>query len=407
MSLFALVAWLSCARGLAALSTCQTLDMEMYRLRRIEAIRGQILSKLQLSSAPEPSDLPDEVPTEVMVLYNSTREVIREQARLQVSVCESEHSEVEYYAKEMYRLDVLPGSYRENMLISTSLYNPYFRLLHFDVSGLERNFSSLFRAQFRVFRLQHQKARVSEQRIELYQVLKGRDPASPTQRYIESRVVRPRSRGEWLSFDVTHTVRDWLLHRDRNLGLKLSVHCPCCTFIPLTNSIVPNKSEELEVRFAGNRPEQHRDRVRMRADYRMKTPHLLFTFLPPSRLNPRSGKSRGKRAVPGGACSRNVREECCLRNLYVDFRKDLGWKWIHEPKGYRANLCAGPCPYLWSSDTMHGKVLNLYSSRNPQASPAPCCVAQDLNPLAVVYYVGRTAKVAQLSDMSVKTCQCR
>uniref|UniRef100_A0A4W3GUF0 Transforming growth factor beta n=1 Tax=Callorhinchus milii TaxID=7868 RepID=A0A4W3GUF0_CALMI len=384
MSLFALVAWLSCARGLAALSTCQTLDMEMYRLRRIEAIRGQILSKLQLSSAPEPSDLPDEVPTEVMVLYNSTREVIREQARLQVSVCESEHSEVEYYAKEMYRLDVLPGSYRES-----NLYNPYFRLLHFDVSGLERNFSSLFRAQFRVFRLQHQKARVSEQRIELYQVLKGRDPASPTQRYIESRVVRPRSRGEWLSFDVTHTVRDWLLHRDRNLGLKLSVHCPCCTFIPLTNSIVPNKSEELEVRFAGNRPEQHRDRL---AVWSLCHPlRLLSHPLTPSHLtNPAANL-----------------QECCLRNLYVDFRKDLGWKWIHEPKGYRANLCAGPCPYLWSSDTMHGKVLNLYSSRNPQASPAPCCVAQDLNPLAVVYYVGRTAKVAQLSDMSVKTCQCR
>lgn len=38
---------------------------------------------------------------------------------------------------------------------------------------------------------------------------------------------------------------------ENNLGLKLGIHCPCCTFIPSTNNIVPNKSEELEALFAG------------------------------------------------------------------------------------------------------------------------------------------------------------
>lgn len=38
---------------------------------------------------------------------------------------------------------------------------------------------------------------------------------------------------------------------ENNLGLKLGVHCPCCTFVPSTNNIVPNKSEELEALFAG------------------------------------------------------------------------------------------------------------------------------------------------------------
>lgn len=31
----------------------------------------------------------------------------------------------------------------------------------------------------------------------------------------------------------------------------MGVHCPCCTFVPSTNNIVPNKSEELEALFAG------------------------------------------------------------------------------------------------------------------------------------------------------------
>lgn len=53
---------------------------------------------------------------------------------------------------------------------------------------------------------------------------------------------------------------------------------------------------------------------------------------------------------------RNVQDNCCLRPLYIDFKRDLGWKWIHEPKGYNANFCAGACPYLWSSDTQHSRV---------------------------------------------------
>lgn len=53
---------------------------------------------------------------------------------------------------------------------------------------------------------------------------------------------------------------------------------------------------------------------------------------------------------------RNVQDNCCLRSLYIDFKKDLGWRWIYEPKGYEANFCAGACPYLWSADTQHTKV---------------------------------------------------
>lgn len=47
---------------------------------------------------------------------------------------------------------------------------------------------------------------------------------------------------------------------------------------------------------------------------------------------------------------------CCLRSLYIDFRRDLNWKWIHEPKGYKANFCAGNCPYLWSANNHYNMV---------------------------------------------------
>ncbi|XP_072101869.1 transforming growth factor beta-2 proprotein-like [Mobula birostris] len=395
------------AQGAGALSTCQVLNPEMYRSRRLEAIRGQILSKLQLSEAPDLDDLPDDVPLEVALLYNSTRDQLREDARRRAVLCQATSS-MQYYAQQMYRMDMVPASFQENM-ISTSLYNPYFRLVNFDLAILERNVSQLAKVQFRLFRIRHQKAKVAEQRIEVYQVLKGRDPASPAHRYIESRVVRPRAAGEWLSFDVTETISEWLLQRDRNQGLKISVHCPCCTFITSSNNIVPNRTEELEARFAGIDDDPYRDYSSERLEElaAFRTPHLLFTLLQPPRSSPSSNQLRRKRATDGHSCSKTVEEECCLHQLYVDFRRDLDWKWIREPRGYKANFCGGPCPYFWSTDILYGKILNLYSFRNPEASAAPCCVASDLDSLAVMYYVGRNPKVAKLSDMAVQSCKCR
>lgn len=126
-----------------------------------------------------------------------------------------------------------------------------------------------------------------------------------------------------------------------------------------------------------------------------------------------------------------------MRPLYINFRQDLGWRWIHQPEGYYANFCSGPCPYLRSADTTHSSVrqsatthdsvesvwgnviadpyllplflpqlLSLYNTLNPEASASPCCVPQDLEPLTILYYVGRSPKVEQLSNMVVKSCKC-
>ncbi|XP_009576555.1 PREDICTED: transforming growth factor beta-2, partial [Fulmarus glacialis] len=295
--------------------------------------------------------------------------------------------------------------------IPPSYYSLYFRIVRFDVSAMEKNASNLVKAEFRVFRLQNSKARVSEQRIELYQVLKSKELSSPGQRYIDSKVVKTRAEGEWLSFDVTEAVHEWLHHRDRNLGFKISLHCPCCTFVPSNNYIIPNKSEELEARFAGIDDYTYssgdvKALKSNRKKYSGKTPHLLLMLLPSYRLESQQPSRRKKRALDAAYCFRNVQDNCCLRPLYIDFKRDLGWKWIHEPKGYHANFCAGACPYLWSSDTQHSRVLSLYNTINPEASASPCCVSQDLEPLTILYYIGKTPKIEQLSNMIVKSCKC-
>ncbi|XP_041844116.1 transforming growth factor beta-2 proprotein [Melanotaenia boesemani] len=401
---------LDLAAVVLSLSTCSTLDVEQFRKKRIEAIRGQILSKLKLTSPPEDFPEPEAVSRDIVAIYNSTRDLLQEKANERAATCERQRSEEEYYAKEVHKIDMQPAYPAENV-ISPTHFNPYFRRLTFDVSSLEKNASNLVKAELRIFRFQNTQAQVSEQRIELYQILGPKDMTSPTQRYIDSKVVRTQTEGEWLSFDVTEAVSEWLNHRDRNSGFKISLHCPCCTFVQSNNYIIPNKSEELEARFAGiddsliNGGDLKVFKKQQNSAY---TPHLLLMMLPSYRLESQTlhKNHRSKRALDSAYCSRNVQDNCCLRSLYIDFKKDLGWKWIHEPKGYEANFCAGACPYLWSSDTQHSRVLGLYNAINPQASASPCCVSQDLEPLTILYYIGKTPKIEQLSNMKVKSCKC-
>ncbi|KAG9272555.1 transforming growth factor beta-2-like [Astyanax mexicanus] len=412
INLFLLVLKLSVSAE--GFSTCHSYDLDEHKSKRIEAVRGQILSKLRIRAPPDPASapVPDAVPVEVMLLYNSTKELLKERKRQAEAACERESSEEDYYAKEVQRVDMLPQR-ADNNAIGPQAHSPYFRVVRFDITNVDRNSSTLMKAEFRIFRVQNTHARATEQRVEVNQILKPDDVTGASQRYIDSRTVQPQAKGAWLSVDVTETVKEWMAFREKNLGLKLSVHCPCCTFVPSTNNIVPNKSEELEARFAGVDDDLMRQNRRTGAtkgqiEFSTKTPHLILTLLPTDRLDNPSKKTRKKRAAADTTtCSRNADQSCCLRSLYIDFRRDLNWKWIHEPKGYRANFCAGNCPYLWSADNHYNMILPLYNKMNPEASASPCCVPQDLEPLTIVYYLGRTPKVEQLSNMVVKSCKCR
>lgn len=130
------------------------------------------------------------------------------------------------------------------------------------------------------------------------QILQKDNPKAK-QRYIGGKNVLTKGTPEWVSFDVTETVREWLLYRrewdasefpriapysrsfqlgrvpfemrdtvprggnvgslypsalvspsETNLGLEISVHCPCHTFRP-NGDIIENANEVLEVRFEG------------------------------------------------------------------------------------------------------------------------------------------------------------
>lgn len=101
---------LECLCSAFALSTCKTVDMDLMKRKRIEAIRGQILSKLKLSSPPEvevPESQP--LPDDIRALYNSTLQFIQELAHEEPP--EAPHDD--YYAKEVHKFDMLLPTHGE------------------------------------------------------------------------------------------------------------------------------------------------------------------------------------------------------------------------------------------------------------------------------------------------------
>uniref|UniRef100_A0A8C2SV99 Transforming growth factor beta 1 n=2 Tax=Coturnix japonica TaxID=93934 RepID=A0A8C2SV99_COTJA len=179
----------------------------------------------------------------------------------------------------------------------------------------------------------------TEQRLELYQVY-----GNNSWRYLHGRSVRATPEDEWLSFDVTDSVQQWLSGTDPLGVFKLSVHCPCEP---------GHVAEEMRISIEGF--EQQRGDMQSIARKHRRVPYVVAMALPADRAN-QLHSTRRRRGLDADYCFGTDEENCCVRPLYIDFRQDLGWKWVHEPKGYFANFCMGPCPYIWSADTQYTKV---------------------------------------------------
>uniref|UniRef100_A0A670Z0L4 TGF-beta propeptide domain-containing protein n=1 Tax=Pseudonaja textilis TaxID=8673 RepID=A0A670Z0L4_PSETE len=100
----------------SAFSMCQDLDFEAARTRRIQAVRGQILSKLQLETPPKEEGVPHPLPHEVMLLYNSTREPVRRMVTCERRRSTALHEDEEYYAKEVRRVEMLAFGHADSKM---------------------------------------------------------------------------------------------------------------------------------------------------------------------------------------------------------------------------------------------------------------------------------------------------
>ncbi|XP_041850881.1 transforming growth factor, beta 1a [Melanotaenia boesemani] len=356
--------------NVSGMSTCKTVDMEMVKKKRIEAIRSQILSKLRLPKAPEPDESGDKeaIPTDLLSLYNSTKDMLTEQeAEIQKP---TEQVEEEYFAKVVHQFNMTKKNVTDNS-----------RTMYFNISAIRSSvgdYRLLTSADLRL--LIKSPSIPDKQRVELYYSTKT------SVHYHASHFISNIMRDKWISFDVTKPLRTWLEDSEDEQSFQLRVFCECGE--PVSNFQF----------FISGITNGRGDTATMNA-MTEKHPYILTMSIPQnmsSHLNSR--KKRSTTSAPT--------ENCSVKPLYINFRKDLGWKWIHQPTGYYANYCMGSCTFIWNAENKYSQILALYQHHNPGASAQPCCVPQTLQSLPIIYYVGRQHKVENLSNMIVSSCKC-
>ncbi|XP_072524777.1 transforming growth factor, beta 1a [Salminus brasiliensis] len=359
------------------MSTCKTLDLEVVRKKRIEAIRGQILSKLRMAKEPEPEEgeTGTDIPETIMSLYNSTVE-LSEEWKNKTTPDFLPEDEEEYFAKEVHKFIMTHTDNQSSQL--------FFNMT--EMRNSIADYRLLSKAELRLRIKSPTIAPGSEQRLELYQGQGGQE------HYLDYHIISNELDDRWISFDVTATLRSWLqsqgAEKEQNFELKL--YCGCGE---------PEQTFNFQISGVHKKRGDRSDLAN-----RMVKPYIL-AMSSPSDGNTHVSTRRKRSTGTDEACDEKT-ETCCKRKLYIDFRKDLGWKWIHKPKGYFADYCMGSCTYIWNTENKYSQILALYKHHNPGASAQPCCVPQVLDPLPIIYYVGRQHKVEHLSNMAVRSCKC-
>ncbi|XP_077995713.1 transforming growth factor beta-2 proprotein-like [Glandiceps talaboti] len=404
-TLLAAIAVISLCLQVVTPQSCD-LDADQFKTKRIEAIRKQILVKLGLPVAPV-IDVPDVVPEDVIAMYNETKQLLKEQGSGQNDKCPvGDDDDDNQYATEVIRCEQetdWPES--DDPYAIPKQDAGYSSFIQFDLSPLEDvDFGALTKAEIRLYQIPNTRASTASQRVELYQLQPpplGSDV--PGGRLLDTTVINPSS-GGWITFDVTTVAKQWMIIPESNMGVELTVHCPGFKFDTDSEKLVHHDVEKLQVVIAGT-PKQDeltitpekggrgRGDIPVDESYEGKNPYLLaFT------KSPQANKRRKRRSLDASHCfSEPSLDKCCLRQLYVDFENDLGWKWIHSPKGYYANYCGGSCPHISSPDSHY---------YNRHASPAPCCVPKTFESFTMLYYAGGKPKVSQLTDMVLTSCRC-
>uniref|UniRef100_A0A3B3E144 Transforming growth factor beta n=1 Tax=Oryzias melastigma TaxID=30732 RepID=A0A3B3E144_ORYME len=350
--------------NVSSMSTCKTVDQEIIKKKRIEAIRSQILSKLRMAKAPEPEEAgeKEEIPTNLLSLYNNTKDMLKEQQTEVKTVVSSEQEEEEYFAKALNKFNITNKT-------STAKH----KTMIFNMSEIRESVgdsSLLTRAELRM--LIKNPRILEEERVELYY------SSGTTFRYHTSQFITNALKNKWLSFDVTEPLRTWLRQTENKQIFQLRPFCDC-------------EKPNTTFSFFISGMETSRVDTGQLLTLTDQVPYILTMSIPQNMSSHLT--SRKKRSTDSADTCTAQTETCCMQSLYIDFRKDLGWKWIHKPTGYYANYCKGSCSYIWNAENKYSQILALYKHHNPGASAQPCCVPQTLEPLPILYYVGRQHKV--------------
>uniref|UniRef100_A0A5F9DID7 TGF-beta propeptide domain-containing protein n=1 Tax=Oryctolagus cuniculus TaxID=9986 RepID=A0A5F9DID7_RABIT len=211
-----LLLWLAVlmpGRLAAGMPSRSATDMKLPK-QQIEAVRAPVLPKVGLSRTLNKREVPPgPVPEDTLVQYNRRRDQVGRKSTEQ----KPQPQPVLDFSAKFFHMLMVDSNHEIYKKYKESRHSVY---MFFNTSELRQAVPEpvmLYRAELRLQVLKLQQ----EQHVELYQ------KDNNSWRYLRSRKLTPSDTDEWLSFEVTRIVRQWLRGGEEIVGFRLSTHCSC------------------------------------------------------------------------------------------------------------------------------------------------------------------------------------
>ena len=138
-------------------------------------------------------------------------------------------------------------------------------------------------------------------------------------------------------------------------------------------------------------------------------PRVIIVSKNPLEVEHRNRFRRQTDSTDDRFCSTN-QTTCCLQNLTLNFREDLGINYIIEPESFSANFCEGYCPQTAGTHLMTPELFGFLSrlgEGSPGSSIEPCCAGNDYQSLPILIPGPNNQHViTELQNVIVTSCRC-
>lgn len=287
-----------------------------------------------------------------------------------------------------------------------------YKLSFSDLDSTQTTMSELLSAELRLFKrkkivdnLEIKRDTNPVEKVEVFQVWNSTSKNRMEYRFVTSQNIGTE-RDEFIAFDVTSAIKDWLDSQNRSdfMSFEVLVRAPQSvtsglSFLPSIEFDVPGYEKgqhNAQLVIAVPSVEDDSDLIRQNKD---------------SNQQEHSNNRQKRESVEGidnDYCRENPDEtNCCLRDLTIDFHTDLNMTWVLSPRTYAVNYCEGLCPSYWPMTTHSTFFLNSHRENNPLSAPEPCCTAASTSPLRMVVVINNRIYFNHVPNMIVDSCICR
>ncbi|KAL5463714.1 hypothetical protein EMCRGX_G032639 [Ephydatia muelleri] len=341
-------------------------ETEAGRQARINALKREILLKLQIPIPPNVTNV-HPINHNVFAEYNATVAAQVQVNKALVQCAQHGRSSKELFV--LFPISVPEATERREVKLEVIPISPS------SYAGQTVTFSVDFRsrpevssAELRLYKIKDPNSDSTyPERVIIYHVFTLEDAVNQfpydVQTYVTSKYVS--AEGGYEVFNVTTAILEWINYYNLN-GKDL---VGTLTLKVLVGSLGANYTPSLTFVFDGSAND---------------TVTQLVIACYETTSSGRRNKRNTTPAINSTECLMSPPQTCCLRNLVVDFHRDLGFNWILQPTTYAINYCAGLCPWTVPQASQSSMFLAYANERNPTASPQPCCAPDIFHPLTVV-----------------------